>query len=149
MQARMTSEIIDTPNLIAFSNELGHDIVWDNLDYGDSTADEREMFTTLYELVVHGAQTDGDLYQGSTLMVVIRRRADGREFGFSYWQGGGKYGEAFPETNGDEFADELPEIQYDWDSHDWKTDPEVPRWYVFQPVERHSLPAYRFAKESA
>lgn len=145
----MTSEIIDKPDLIAFSNDLGHDVVWDSLgSWGDSTSAEQEMFDTLYEVVDRDAHTDGDLGQGTTLMIVIRRRADGREFGYSFWQGGGKHGEAFKDANGDEFAEQLPEIQYDWDSHDWKTDPPVPRWYVFQPVERHSIPAYRFAKDS-
>lgn len=146
----MTEIIVEAPDLVAFGGELGHDVVWDQLErWGDASPEEHELFRSRFEFVATDAHTDGDLYQGTTLMQVIRRKSDGRLFGWSYWQGGGKHGESFRESNGDDFADELPEIQYDWDTHDWASDDPTPDWYVFQPVERHDLPAYRFTKESA
>ena len=138
--------IVDMPEKVALKNEIGKDVVWCNLTYGaESTEAEREAFLSAYEVVKDGKHdrdwfhTDGDLYQGTNKMIVIRRKSDGKLFGFSYWQGGGKYGEAMVEANGDDHN--LPSS---WDDRTGET---IDEWYVFLPVVEEPLPAYRFASE--
>lgn len=131
------SYIVDTGDKIALRDELGHDVAWDDLEYGDATTADVADFKEAYELISGEFHTDGDLYQGSTLMRVIRRKADGKLFGFAFWQGGGKYGEADIEANGDDHG--FPG-KYDW--QDGVDKDEV--WYVFRPVKLAPLPAYKF-----
>lgn len=133
--------IVDTDNKVALKNGIGHDVAWGNLDYPDeATPAEVEAFKSAFEVVKWGTHdyfhTDGDLYQGSTLMRVIRRRTDGKLFGFPYWSGGGKHGEDIIEPNGDE-ENGFPG-EYDWE--DGVDEDEV--WYVFLPVKYEPVPAY-------
>lgn len=136
--------IIDQPDRVAFRDDLGHDVAWGDLKYGDADPEQIEAFNAAYELVKNGSDdefhTDGDLYQGTTLMRVIRRKSDGRLFGFSFWQGGGNYGEANIEPNGDDHG-----FPGKYDFQDGVDEDEV--WYVFRPVELAPLPAYKFADE--
>jgi|GEM_PF-3935048 len=140
----MSKYIIDQPDKIAFLNELGHDVARGDVEWGDASDEQKAEFSEAYEIVKNGYgewfHTDGDLYQGSTLMRVIRRKADDRLFGFPYWEGGGKYGESLIEANGDEHG--FPG-KYDWE--DGVDEDEV--WYVFLPVEYVPLPAYRLVSE--
>ena len=141
----MSDYIIDQPDKIAFRDDLGHDVAWADLEYGDAPADQVEAFKDAYELVKNGTDdwfhTDGDLYQGSTLMRVIRRKADGKLFGFTYWSGGGKHGEDMVEHNGDDH--DFPS-KYDWE--DGVDEDEV--WYVFLPIVSAPIPAFKFASEA-
>ena len=137
----MSDFIVDAEDKIAFRDELGHDIAWDFLDCGDSTCDHRAEFAATYELVKNGSDswfhTDGDLYQGSTLIRIIRRKSDGKLFGYEFWEQGGKYGGTEMEANGDYHG--FPS-KYDWqDGIDANEE-----WYVFLPVELAPLPAYKF-----
>jgi hypothetical protein len=134
----MNDFIVDQPDKIAFRDELGHDVAWGDLEYGDATTADIADFMEAYELLGGEFHTDGDLYQGSTLMRVIRRRADEKLFGFAFWQGGGKYGEANIEPNGDDHG--FPS-KYDFQNGVDKD--EV--WYVFRPIVSSPLPAYKFA----
>lgn len=134
--------IVDMDNKVALKNGIGHDVAWAYLPSGDeATPEEIEAFLGAFEIVKDGSNdwfhTDGDLYQGTTLMRVIRRKADGKLFGFSYWEGGGKYGESMIETNGEDHG--FPP-KYDWE--DGVEQDEV--WYVFLPVVEKPLPAYAF-----
>ena len=138
----MTQYIVDTGDKVALRDELGHDVAWGDLEYGDATEEQKAEFREAYELLEDEYHTDGDVYQGSTLMRLIRRKADGRLFGFAFWQGGGKYGEADIESNGDDHG--FPG-QYGW--QDGVDEDEV--WYVFRPVKLVPLPAYHFADEVA
>jgi hypothetical protein len=45
-----------------------------------------------------------DYYQGMSFTTVYKRKSDGKLFGYTYWQGGGKYGEPYYEPNGEEFG---------------------------------------------
>ena len=133
----MNSYIVDRGDKIALRDELGHDVAWGDLEYGDATTADKCDFNEAYELLSEEFHTDGDLYQGSTLMRVIRRKSDDKLFGFAFWQGGGKYGEAMIEHNGDDHG--FPS-KCDWE--DGVDADEL--WYVFLPVELAPLPAYRF-----
>lgn len=133
----MNSYIVDTGDKVALRDELGHDAAWGDVVHGDANAEQVTDFKEAYELLDGDFHTDGDLYQGSTLMRVIRRKSDGKLFGFAFWQGGGKYGEAMIEPNGDDHG--FPS-KYDWE--DGVARDEV--WYVFRPIELAPLPAYKF-----
>jgi len=138
----MNDYIVDTGDKIALRDDLGHDVAWGDLEYGDATTADIADFKEAYELLGDEFHTDGDLYQGSTLMRVIRRKSDDKLFGFEFWQGGGKYGEAFIEANGDDHG--FPG-KYDWE--DGVEKDEV--WYVFRPIELAPLPAYKFIETEA
>lgn len=141
--------IIERPELVAFRDELGNSICWASID--DAYTEEAEAHKATfdasgYENVKNGSKdwfhTDGDLYQGSTLMRVIRRKSDGKLFGFSYWEGGGKYGEAMIEPNGDDHG--FPG-KYDWE--DGVEEDEI--WYVFTPIKEQPILAYVFEQEAS
>lgn len=140
----MNEYIVDQPDKVALRDGIGHDVAWDFLDYGDARPEQKAEFEASYEIVKNGGDaswhTDGDLYQGSTLMRVIRRKADGKLFGFPFWEGGGKYGETLIEPNGDDNG--FPG-KYDWQGG--VDEDEV--WYVFLPVVATSIPAYEIAAE--
>lgn len=138
----MSDFIIDAGDKIALRDELGHDVAWGDLDWGDATEDQKAEFQAAYELLDGEHHTDGDLYQGTTLMRLIRRKADEKLFGFSFWQGGGKYGEALIESNGDDYG-----FPSKYDFQDGVDEDE--HWYVFRPVELAPLPAYKFIEGAA
>lgn len=140
----MSEHIIDQPDKIAFRNDIGCDVAWCDLEFGDASEEQRQSFHAAYEFVKNGSdeafRTDGDLYQGSTLMRVIRRKADGKLFGFSFWEGGGKYGETNIDPNGDDHG-----FPCKYDFQDGVDEDEV--WYVFRPVELAPIPAYKFKED--
>ncbi|MDR6794841.1 hypothetical protein J2X12_002852 [Pseudarthrobacter oxydans] len=137
----MSDYIVDEGDKVALRDELGHDVAWGDLQYGDANAEQVAEFNEAYELLEDEYHTDGDLYQGSTLMRVIRRKADDKLFGFAFWQGGGKYGEADIEPNGDDHG--FPS-KYDWEDGVDKNE----AWYVFRPIELAPLPAYKFIADA-
>ena len=47
---------------------------------------------------------DDDFYQGLNMVTVIRRRGDGKQFGYFWWDDISKHGESFVKSNGDEFG---------------------------------------------
>lgn len=136
--------IIERPDLIAFRDDLGSSVCWASIDddYTEEAKAHKATFAAAgYEYVKNGSDdwfhTDGDLYQGSTLMRVLRRKSDGKLFGFSYWEGGGKHGETMIEHNGDDHG--FPS------KCDWEDDVEQDeRWYVFRPIVEKPIPAYVF-----
>jgi hypothetical protein len=135
--------IVDAPDKVAFRDGLGHDLAWGYAE--DATAEQMAAFHAAYEQVKNGDDdyfhTDGGLYQGTTLMRVIRRISDGKLFGYAHWQGGGKYGEAFVEHNGDDHG--FPS-RYNWE--DGVEEDEL--WWVFLPVVSKPLPAYVFEADA-
>jgi hypothetical protein len=137
----MSSYIVDTGDKVALRDELGHDVAWGDLEWGDVTKADKADFKDAYELLDGEFHTDGDLYQGSTLMRVIRRKSDDKLFGYAFWQGGGKYGEADIEANGDDHG--FPS-KYDWEDGVDKNE----AWYVFRPIELAPLSAYKFVDEA-
>lgn len=137
----MNAYIVDQPDKIAFRDELGHDVARGDLAWGDATTADIADFKESYELLEEKFHTDGDTYQGSTFMRVIRRRSDAKLFGFAFWEGGGKYGEAQIEHNGDDHG--FPS-KYDWEDGVDKDE----LWYVFLPVVETPITAYQYvAKE--
>lgn len=113
---------------------FGFELVW-----GEFTAtsqpeqsehpEEAKLFLSQFDIVAYDALENEDFYQGRNLVNVIKRKSDGRLFGFHWWYGGGKYGEPFVEANGDEHG-------FDYGD------------FVFEPVEQYSIPAYKFVESA-
>jgi hypothetical protein len=125
---------------VALKGALGHSAV---LGYAeDSKYDEDydeaalEQFLADYELLNPQpmrywlGNPEEDFYQGYSFTTVYRRKADGKLFGYTYWHGGGKYGEAFYEANGEEFG-------LDADT------------YVFEEVEPFTVTGYKIKGNNA
>lgn len=83
---------------------------------------------------------DDDFYQGLNMVTVIRRRSDGKQFGYFWWNDISKHGESFVEPNGDEYGLE----GYCEADGDWNT---FVSFYVWEPVEEYSIKAYRSSNE--
>lgn len=133
------SKILNEPDRVAFEGALGNDIIWGQYgQWGEATAEDREAFDAAFESLGDGHHTDGDTYQGTTFMAVVKRKADGKLFGFDYWEGGGKYGERY--------VDEGSTSDHDLNVYDDDFE-TVEQWRVFLPVEEHAIPAFRFIKK--
>lgn len=125
--------------MIILWNEVGRNAVWGNeprwAEFGEDDehpGGEEDYQTFWDEFELLGTQFLGDpqedFYQGQTYTIVYKRKSDGALFGFRYWHGGGKHGEAWIEPNGDEFG-------IGWD------DPRGSA-YVFLPVREFQITGY-------
>lgn len=99
----------------------------------DTAGREYEMVTQCLE--------NTDFYQGLNMVTVIRRKSDGRLFGYSWWDDISKYGEAYIQSNGDEFGLECDTTVegFDWDDY--------VSYYVFEPVVESSIISYNFVED--
>ncbi len=125
--------IVVEENRVILRGDLGGEVVA-NVTY--SGTDNIEAFEALFESVGEfPGDPDEDYYQGMTFTQVIRRKSDGRLFGYSYWQGGGKYGEALIEPNGEEHGIEPERNPPEYEA----VGGEV---YVFVPVREFAVEGY-------
>lgn len=110
-------------------------------DLCDDTEAETQ-FNEQFEFV-KGKCKDGfiaeeDYYQGVNIMIVIRRKADGRLFGYQVWSPISKHGEMYEESNGSDHG-------FEWEDQQ-QYDDDLQSVYVWLPVEPFSIPGYRFPK---
>lgn len=77
------------------------------LDVGMDDDPGMDKFNELFERVKGPGKSDNflanpdeDWYQGIAVMAVIKRKSDGRLFGYEYWTPIAKYGDAHYEANG-------------------------------------------------
>lgn len=140
---KCTDNIINEPERVGFLNGLGHDLLWGNYEdsWGEATTEQWAEFNELFEYLGDGHHTNGDTYQGTTFVVLIRRKSDDQLFGADYWEGGGKHGERYV-GEGHTSDDSLD--KYD-EENDWEP---LEEWYFFLPVELKPLPAYKFRELS-
>lgn len=124
--------IFDEPatNLIHFSK------------WGDTAS--HEAVDAAFEAVKGTHIAEQDYYQGLRVMCVIRRKSDGRLFGFQFFDDISKHGETHFEENGDEHGYEF-DYPDDWN---WDAD-EAPSVYVFLPVEAYTITGYKHVGEEA
>lgn len=133
------SHIINEEDRVGFLNELGSSLEWG--EFPDDVPEEQKAeFDELFEYLDDGHHTDGDTYQGTTFMVVIRRKGDNKLFGCDYWEGGGKYGERMV---GEGHTSDDALNKYD-EENDWEP---IEEWIFFLPVEPTTIPAYQFVEE--
>lgn len=112
--------------------ELIHDVAW-------SETRNIELFETDFEVVSghHMADPKESFYQGVEFMSLIRRKSDGRLFGYPRWEPVAKHAEAPDvEPNGDDHG-----LESTWndDYTDYVTGP----FWVWLPVEPFTITGYR------
>lgn len=90
-----------------------------------------------YDYVNRYLEND-DFYQGLCMITVIRRKADGKLFGYSWWDDISKHGESYIESNGDEYG-----LECDVSTDDFDWDNDYVSYFVFEPVEEYSIRAYK------
>ena len=98
-----------------------------------------------------------DYYQGVNVMAVIRRKSDGRLFGYQYWTPIAKHGDSHYETNGTEHGfpcqwdDEAVALAFEGEEpalpdRDGPEDDPFDVW-VWLPVEPFTITGYRFPEK--
>ncbi|PBC38514.1 hypothetical protein CJ179_38615 [Rhodococcus sp. ACS1] len=100
----------------------------------------------LYVTSAHGQDAD---YDGQDRFHIIRRLSDDKLFGFDFYHSGGKYGEAFIDSNGGNFdieSHENPDYDEDYDGFIESEDvnPDWVDYYVFREVSLQPLEAYGY-----
>lgn len=108
----------DWPVFELGEEDSAYDLLCEMTPNKDSQGREYEMVTQTLE--------NEDYYQGLNMITVIRRKSDGKLFGYSWWDDISKHGESYMDPNGDEF-----DLEVDWVA------------YVFEPVEPYSITLYR------
>lgn len=107
-------------------DELGTDVIYDMLEYPDSGREAADAFDA--EFVLLGTEFPGnpkeDYYQGMNFTAVVRRKSDGRLFGYPYWKPVAKYNDHEVASNGYDFGFEDEDV------------------YVFLPVREFSVQGY-------
>lgn len=128
-----TEPIVVQENRVVLRGELAEDVIH-NVSWSETP--NLEAFKELFEIV---GEFPGDpsesYYQGRTITQVIRRKSDGRLFGFSFWQGGGEYGESFVEPNGEEHGIEPERNPPEYEAEGGEV-------YVFLPAKEFSVKGY-------
>lgn len=94
-----------------------------------------------YEMVDQTLEND-DFYQGLNKITVIRRKSDGKLFGYSWWDDISKHGQSYMESNGDEYG-----IECDTSADDFDWDNDYVSYWVFEPVVEASLVIYKYEDE--
>ena len=84
-----------------------------------------------YEYVGHFLENDA-FYQGLNMITIIKRKSDGKLFGYSWWDDISKNGDSYIESNGDEYFDQ-----------DWVNEESWIDRYVFTPVEEYPIKAFK------
>lgn len=143
------NQVVDKGDLVVIYDDLAGDVIHDMLGYSGVSPTRVEAFKEAFEVVPPKrghwmADPDEDFYQGINVMAVIRRKADGKLFGFEYWTPIAKHAEVHIEANGDEHG-----LEFDVpDGFDWDND-YYPSAYVFQPVEPFTITGYKITEGAA
>jgi hypothetical protein len=126
--------IVNEENRVILRGELAaeviHDICWTETPNYDE-------FQGLFEIVSghHLGDPKEDYYQGVTWTALIKRKADGKLFGFSYWKPVAKHNaDTYFESNAEEHG---IETEYDEDYN-----PVGGEAFVFMPVREFTVTGY-------
>lgn len=139
-EVKATKTIINEPDRVVMEGEWATEIIY---DCAGSFTDNYDAFKADFEIVSGDYMADPkeSFYQGVEFMALIRRKADGRLFGYQYWKPVAKYSETDDvEPNGDDHG---YEATFTDDYEDYVTGP----FYVWRPVETFTITGYQFAKE--
>jgi len=141
---------------IIMRGSLGPEVL---LDIAYSGTPGIEQYKEQFELVKDGGNNNRhlaaeDYYQGLTVMTVIRRKSDGRLFGYSWWDDISKHGESSYGSNGDEHGFEWDDevrfaSQETADEDDEEDSDGANSVYVWLPVEPFTITGYRFPEDAA
>lgn len=118
------------------------DVAWDETP-------EIERFKELFEFQGTSLREE-DYYQGLRVMAVIRRKADGRLFGYPYFDDISKHGEAHYESNGDEHGiGGYEDYKEEWCVEGGDGEDDLNEAYVWLPVEPFTITGYRIPEAKA
>jgi hypothetical protein len=138
-----------TDDEVVILGDAAQDIIYSyngKISVDNMTPEEAEEFADLFDIL--GTEFLGDpkesFYQGITFMVVIKRKSDGKLFGYPFWKPVAKHAEEYLESNGDEYGYSFPSEFIDAPGFDWDTD-YVAAW-VFKPVEPFTVTGYHIEK---
>lgn len=123
----MTENIVIETDRVIFRDEAANCVLWG--DFYDLTPEERAVFEENFEHVTTFAlgDPDEDWYQGVSATAVIRRKSDGKLFGYPYWTSISKHGEPYIQDNGEHHGFEDSEAAV----------------YVWLPVEPFTITGYK------
>jgi len=137
---------VNEPDRVIVYDDLGSAAVNNGLEWVDDEVEATAAaFLELFEPVeARGhfmADPNEDFYQGIEVMAVIKRKSDGRLFGYQYWTPIAKHSETEIEPNGEQAGVpfELP------DGFDWNND-YYPSAYVWLPIEPFTITGYKITK---
>lgn len=123
-----------------FAGEVIHSKYWSYSEFPET----RDKFLEQFDVV--GSELfgdpDEDFYQGIKFITVIKRKSDGRMFGYEHWEPVAKHADPELEPNGEEHG-------FDWDIPDnfnWDDD-YFPNVYVFLPVEPFTITGYQIKEK--
>ena len=132
---------VNEPNRVIIYDELAKDVIYAWLDptkYPESGQQFLDEFEFIKPVGYFLAEPNEDFYQGINVMAVIKRKADGKLFGYEYWTSVSKYGEAMIESNGEKHG-------FDFDippNFDWNND-YYPGVFVWLPIEPFTITGYK------
>jgi len=137
----MSDLVVNEPDRVLLREPLGGEIV---MDVAWSKTEGIEEFNELFEIDPTDYIASTDYYQGMDFTRVIKRKSDGRLFGFQFWDSPGNDGmEAQYDSNA-----EGQGLKVEWDDEvDGITTNGVPgQVWVFLPVEPFVINSYRVVK---
>lgn len=111
----------DMPVFRLAHEDSKYELLQEMIPNTDTAGREYEMVTQTIENL--------DFYQGLNMITVIRRKSDGKLFGFSWFDDISKHGESYMESNG-----------YDFDiEHEGNYS-----YFVFEPVKPYTITSYEY-----
>jgi hypothetical protein len=139
----MVSRFVAEEDRVILRGELATDVLFGTAYSATPAFDE---FDALFEIVEGTHLAEEDYYQGLRVMALIRRRADGRLFGYQYFDDISKDSKyTLQEPNGDEHGfewDDALEVELD---EDGEAD-DLNKVYVWLPVVPFTITGYRFGE---
>lgn len=131
-----TPFIINESDRVILNGEDAEAVIYGSLPFEE---DSRAEFQELFELDKSDYLRSTDFYQGVKLLRTIRRRSDGRLFGYEYDSAPGIDFDQYlePEANGDEHG-----FESTLDEDDEYLDGP---FYVFQPVREITIKGFELA----
>ncbi|KQO98407.1 hypothetical protein [Leifsonia sp. Leaf264] len=137
------NHLIVEDDRVVICDKLAVEVINEMLEYSEipeAAAGFLELFDVVKPTGYFLADPNADFYQGLDVMAVIRRKSDGRLFGFKYWTSIAKYPDTSIDPNGEDHG-----FEFDFDSaanHDWEKD-HIASVYVFLPVEPFTITGYK------
>jgi hypothetical protein len=134
----MSAAIVNEPGRVVMEGEWVEEIV---LDIAWPGTDHIEELNDLFEIVKGSHQAGTDYYQGMDFMGLIRRKSDGRLFGYPYWSSPGNDGmETQLDANGENHGFEN---EFNADFTEYIRGP----FWVWLPVETFEITGYRLVTD--
>lgn len=129
-------------NKVSLFDDLGEEVIYGtlvspNTSWSDVPKENIKGFFDKFDVLEEKfpGNSKEDYYQGMNFTRVIREKATGDLYGFTYWEDISKHGEPFVEANGDEHG-----YDFDWD------DDYYPEVFVFLPVREFSVKGFEVIK---